>query len=267
MRSPRGATPASSTTPAPSPFDDAELYDRVFAALDFDVPFWRALAKRARGPVLDVGCGTGRITLPCLEAGADVDGLDLYPGMLERLRAKAEARGFKPRLAHADMRDFTLPRRYALIMIPFNAFLHNLTTEDQLATLGCCRTHLETNGALVMHASYNGAKVVLESGGPAALELEVRDPASGHLLQHYDSRTIDPVRQLQHSVNEVRELDAAGRVVASHTSETDVRWVYPAELELLLRVAGFKRWEIRGGFDGEPVGTNEGMLIASAWLD
>jgi SAM-dependent methyltransferase len=258
------APPASAPGAAPSPFDDPVLYDRIFDTLDFDVAFWTRLAREARGPVLDVGCGTGRITLPMLEAGADVDGFDLSRPMLARLQEKARARDFWPGLKCADMRDFTLPRRYALIAIPFNAFLHNLTTDDQLATLSRCREHLADGGALVMHVSCFSAQSILDSGGPPVLELERRDHATGHLLQHYDERTIDPVRQVQHSRNEARELDAAGRVVSSRFSETDVRWIYPAELDLLLRVAGFGRREIHGGFEREPVGANHGMLIAFA---
>jgi SAM-dependent methyltransferase len=251
----------------PDPYEDAELYDRVFAALDFDVAFWRALARRAGGPVLEIGCGTGRLMLPMLEAGADVDGLDLAPAMLEALRRKAAARGFTPHLAPGDMRDFTMPRRYALIAIAFNAFLHNLTAEDQLATLRCCREHLDDGGALVMHVSFFTAQAIAAAGGAPVLELETRDPATGHLLQHYDTRTLDPVRQLQHSVNEVRELDAAGGVVGSRFTETDLRWIHPPELDLLLRIAGFQRRELHGGFDGEPVGADGGMMIAFAWKD
>ena len=261
------AAPGASRAPAPSPFDDAREYDRIFDTLDFDVAFWRGLAAAARGPVLDIGCGTGRITLPMLAAGADVDGLDASRPMLARLEEKARARGFTPRLTAGDMRDFTLERRYALITITFNSFLHNLTTEDQFATLRCCREHLEPGGALVMHVSTFGASLILHSGGPPVLELEVRDPETGHRLQHYDARTVDPVRQVQHSVNEVRELDDAGRVVASRFTETDVRWIHPGEMELLLRIAGFKRWALHSGFANEPVGANDSMLIAFAWKD
>src|ERR1041385_7973665 len=131
-----------------TPFDDGALYDLFFEKFDLGLDFYLGLARAARGPVLDVACGTGRITLPCRKAGVDVEGLDLFPSMLSRLRQKASALGFEPQLHEADMAAFRLPRRFGLIMIPFNAFVHNLTTDDQLATLRACRDHLEPGGML-----------------------------------------------------------------------------------------------------------------------
>src|SRR3954469_15858863 len=122
-------TSASTQSPPATdatPFDDGALYDLVLEKLDYGLEFYLKLAREAAGPVLDVGCGTGRIMLPCLKAGVDIEGLDLFPGMLARLREKASTLGFDPRLHQANMAGFRLSRRYALIMIPFNAFVHNL---------------------------------------------------------------------------------------------------------------------------------------------
>ena len=81
-----------SSEPAPSeatsPFDDGELYDFLFEGFDYAVDFYVELARAAKGPVLDIGCGTGRILLPCMQAGTEVDGLDLAEPMLATLRKK-----------------------------------------------------------------------------------------------------------------------------------------------------------------------------------
>ena len=79
-----------------SPFDDGELYDAILHDFSYGSDFYLGLAKEADGPVLDIGCGTGRILLPCLQAGVDVDGLDLFEPMLSRLRQKAEALQLSP---------------------------------------------------------------------------------------------------------------------------------------------------------------------------
>jgi len=97
-----------------TPFHDAELYEVLFHDLEFDRDFYVGLAREAGGPVLEVACGTGRVLLPCLQAGVDIDGLDLFPEMLDVLRHKAAERGLSPRLYQTDMRDFTLPRRFNL---------------------------------------------------------------------------------------------------------------------------------------------------------
>jgi SAM-dependent methyltransferase len=267
--SPASSRPApdSRSGALPSPFDDAGLYDAIFHDFDLDLAFWKAEARAAQGPVLEVACGTGRVALPMAEAGADVDGFDLAPAMVERLRAKARERGLRVHAVPADMRDFRMPRRYALIAIPFNAFLHNLTQADQLATLACCRDHLQPGGKLVMHVSFFGPAISGATSGEPDLELETRHPVSGRRLQLYDSRTVDPVEQVQHSINEIRELNEHSEVVASHRSRTSVRWIYKHELELLLARAGFARWKIDGGFHGQPLTSPEDQMVASAWVE
>ena len=256
-----------STTTAASPYDAPDLYDRLFETLDFDRAFWLEVGRGCHGPVLDLGCGTGRVLIPLLEAGVDADGVDLSVAMLDRLRAKATNQGFRPRLLAAGMRDFTMPRRYARVICAFNVFAHCETMEDQLATLRCCREHLQPGGALVLHISYPGASLWLGPDGEPILEHETTNPETGNRLQIYDRRFKDVVNQRQHSEIEVRELDASGRLVASHHSQARQRWVYRYELELLLSLAGFARWEIQGGFDGAPLERDDQQIIAWAWRE
>jgi cyclopropane fatty-acyl-phospholipid synthase-like methyltransferase len=258
-------TAATSGVSAPSPYDEAELYDALFHDLDMDRAFWRDRALEAAGPVLEVACGTGRVTCVMAAALADVDGFDLHPAMLERLRARAAAEGLRIGISLADMRDFRMPRRYALIAIPFNAFLHNLTQADQIATLVRCREHLLPGGRLILHVSCFGAAVLATSGGEPVLEHETHHPRTGHALRIYDGRTMDTIEQIQHSRNEVHELDERGEVIAIHRSETRVRWIHKPELELLLAAAGFTRWRIDGGFDGKPLESEEDQMVIFAW--
>ncbi len=247
-----------------SPFDDAELYDILFANLDFDREFYLDLALKARGPVLEVACGTGRILIPCLQKGVDIDGLDLYATMLDGLRGKAAGLGLKPRLYAADMRDFTLPRRYALIFIAFNGFVHNLTTDDQLKTLRVCREHLLPDGELVFNVFFPGQEILGGEQNVPVLEGEAPHPRTGLPVRIYDTRTLNRVEQIQHSRIEIQELDPEGRVSVSHHSETDMRWTFKPEMDLLLRVAGYSRWHICGGFDGRPLASENDLMVVFA---
>jgi SAM-dependent methyltransferase len=250
-----------------TPFDDGVLYDLFFEHFDLGLDFYLGLAKAARGPVLDVACGTGRILLPCLKAGVDAEGLDLFSGMLTRLREKASALGFKPQLYQVNMSSFRLPRRYALIMIPFNAFVHNLTTNDQLETLQTCRQHLQPGGLLVFDTYFPGPQWIAAPSGTRALEGKIPHPKTGLPMRMWDTRTFDRVQQLQHSFNEIEMLDANGNIVATHRSKTTVRWIYKAEMELLLRAAGFSRWSILGDFDGRPLMHETDAMIVKTWIE
>lgn len=269
----RPAADPMSPTALPSPYEAADLYDQVLESFDADLPFWleearRASSERRGSPVLEVSCGTGRVLLHLLAHGIDADGVDLYAPMLERLSAKARERGVAPALYRADMRDFTTPRRYSRVFIPFNGFAHCETVDDQLRCLRCCREHLEEGGALVLHMSYPGQAYWLSSvpDGERVLEAETPRPAGGS-ARLWDTRRKDRVAQLQHSIVEVEELDPAGQLERTHRFETRQRWVYRFELELLFRLAGFDRWEILGGWDRSPLAGDEDQMMAFAWKD
>ncbi len=263
--SPRSAPAAPGAFP--SPFARPDLYDVLFADVDSDLPFYLDLGRSAGGPVLDVGCGTGRLLLPLLEAGVDVEGLDLSVPMLERLREKARARGLAPRVHHAAMASFTLPRRFRLVMIPFNAFVHNLTAEEQIATLACCQRHLEPGGLLAFDVSSPSPAMLGQPAGRRVLEMEAEHPGTGLPVRLWDARGFDVPAQTQHSHIEIEELDAAGIVTATHRSAVVVRWIWPAEMELLLRLAGFARWKLWGDFDRGPLAADSGLLVVEAWKD
>ncbi len=257
--------PAAAWHTAPSPYTRADLYDLLFRDYAADLDFYLGIAKAAGGPVLDVGCGTGRVLLRALEAGLDIDGLDDSAEMLARLRSNAAAHGLVPRVTQGDMRAFPMPRRYACVMIPFNAFAHNLTADDQLATLRCCHEHLTPGGRLVFDVFSATPAMMATPVAEPVLELETPHPETGLLLRLYDGRRLDVATQTQHSQIAIEELDAGGRVARTHRFVAVVRWVYPSEMELLLRLTGFSRWEIRGGFDGRPAADHEGAIVVSAW--
>jgi SAM-dependent methyltransferase len=249
----------------PSVFDDGDAYDLVLQDIPYGRDFYLGLARAANGPVLDIACGTGRILLPCLQAGVDIEGLDLFEPMLNRQRAKAAALNLSPRLHQADMSDFSLPRSFRLIMIPFNAFIHNMTQEAQISCLARCREHLLPGGELAFDTFFPSLEIVGAPQNTRVLEGELTHPQTGLPMRMYDTRTFDRVAQTQHSLNEVELLAADGDIQSVLRSEVSSRYVYKQEMELLLRVAGFARWEIYGDFEGRPLTRETDAMIVRAW--
>jgi len=252
--------------PTATPYVDPALYDVVYSWYRADLAFYVDLAKASRGPVLEVACGTGRILIPTAEAGVDIDGFDLEPAMIARLRAKAAAAGLKVRVVVADMRDFTMPRRYRLVTIPFRAFMHLQTGADQIQALRCVREHLEPGGSLVFNVFYPNPAYIAEHRDQRMQEREIVHPITGLPVVLWSTQRYDLVQQTLVSDREVIETIEDGTQITHHYRFM-LRWVYRFEMELLLRAAGFTRWEVRGGFDGRPLQNPEDEMVWTAWKD
>ncbi len=133
----------------------AQLYDQVIPYRERpDVKFFVDFAQKSGGPILEVGCGTGRVLIPTARAGIPITGLDLSDHMLEvcRQRLKDEPREVQDQvtLIQGDMRDFSLGKTFSLATTPFRPFQHLLTVEDQLSCLTSIHCHLEPGGALIL---------------------------------------------------------------------------------------------------------------------
>lgn len=133
----------------------AEFYDYVVPyATRGDVEFYVDEALAANGPVLELGCGTGRVLIPIARAGVTIHGLDGSAAMLERCMEKlaTESASVRSRVAlhQGDMRSFRLQKQFALITIPFRPFQHLLTVEDQLDCLRSIHSHLADEGRMIL---------------------------------------------------------------------------------------------------------------------
>lgn len=225
---------------------DPELYDAIYSDVVADIAPHVQRLREAGGPALEVCCGDGRLLLPTLEAGLACDGLDYDANMLASLRRKLTARGLHTTVLHGDMRDFSLPQRYATIVIPFNSFLHNLTQRDQLATLRCCRHHLAPGGRLVIIAFHPSAEKLLEWSGAEKFLKEL--PWQDGRVRIWDRADDDRVEQIRRMSRRIEFTDAQGQLMRRVEVKFDLRYIYKPEMELLLYVAGFPRWEARAAF-------------------
>ena len=266
------------TSPVKEYYCPPDLYDVIYSDIRTDLPFWiaqtqaGARAGGASGPVLELCCGTGRVLIPCLEAGADIEGLDLTEAMIEALRGTLAARGLHAEVTRGDMRDFTRPRAFALITIPFNSFLHNLTQADQLATLRCCREHLEPGGRLMLNLFHPSSRKLAEHDGVPRVIKTLPHPAGGS-ARVIDAGRCDPVGQHLAITRTVEWLDGAGRVTGTHDMSFDLRYVWTPEMELLLTLAGFRRFSVEArtgyaqGFAAKPALEDGDNLVWTAWKD
>jgi len=251
----------------------ADLYDYVVPYANRpDVAFYVDAAREAAGPVLEIGCGTGRVLIPTARAGVEIAGLDASPEMLAvcRTRLSVEPPEIQSRatLVHGDMRTFDLGRRFALATIPFRPFQHLLTVEDQLACLQSIHRHLTPDGRLVLDL-FNPSIDLLANhplGVESGHEPEFTAPDGRRVNRCYRTVAQDRFNQIgsHELIYDVTHPDGRQeRLVHAFP----LRYLFRYEAEHLLARAGFTVEHLYSDYSRSPYGAHyPGELIFVARL-
>lgn len=237
-------------------YADPELYDLETHDFEPAGPFYLNLAQQLGGAVLELGCGTGRYTIPLAAQGINITGLDLAPEMLAH--AKTKAGDLPITWIHADGRNFHLERQFNLIFESGAMFQHLLERDDQERMLVCVREHLTADGRFVVTVPIHSTEWMtpvreeqpwFTYTTPTGTEVRV----SG--TQHYD-----PVRQVKVETAYRRWRDANGQEIVK-VAPLSLRQTFPAELERLLYDNGFIVLQHYGGFDFRSFDSASSLLI------
>ena len=247
---------------------DAELYDHVVPYRDRqDVAFYVETAVQSGGPVLEIGCGTGRILIPTARAGMDITGLDLSTHMLDVCRQKllgepAQVQR-RVRLVLGDMRDFELSQAFRLVTIPFRPFQHLTTVEDQLACLACIRRHLVPGGRLILDL-FNPSLPMLTRdnvGEEFGDEPEFSMPDGRRVIRTQKIVARDYSNQIN-DVELIYTITHPDGRVERLADAFPMRYLFRFEAEHLLVRSGFEVEEVYADYDRSPYGSKyPGELI------
>jgi SAM-dependent methyltransferase len=243
----------------------ARYYDLENADFTEDLDFWLDLAEEQGDPILELGCGTGRVLLNLARRGHAVTGLDNSPDMLARLHAKLSAASGQhlaapPQIITASLEDFELPQRFALALLPFNTFMHLLTTEAQLAALARIRRHLGPRGVLALDLPNPGEAYAAQEQG---LTLERTFMDGERTVQQFSSITLDRAAQLSHITWNYDSVGPAGDLQRTIVPLT-LRCTFPAEMSLLLDRAGLSLTHLYGDYDRSPFADGAPRLLVLA---
>lgn len=237
-------------------YADPALYDLENKDFEPDGLFLLNLAKELQGPVLEIGCGTGRVTIPLAQNGLDITGIEIVPGMLER--AKLKAQGLPVVWISADARSFHLDRSFSLIFETGSVFQHMLTRADQEAFLARVREHLDQQGRFVVCLFFPHLDMLtdVENEKPwFSYENE-----AGQETRVSGTEFYDPIRQVKLETAYRRWVDAEGCEV-EHVAPLSLRYVFPQEMEALLHYNGFAVIERYGGWDASPLTAASRLMV------
>jgi SAM-dependent methyltransferase len=245
----------------------ARYYDLENAGLIDDLDFWLELAGEHGGPILELGCGTGRVLLPLARRGYSVTGVDNSPEMLARLDAKLAAaqkmqagRPAAPTVIQADLAEFSAAGPFQLALMPFSTFMHLLTPQAQAAALANIRRHLAPGAPLVLDM-INPADAYAAHEQGVTLERTFAD--GGRTVQVFSSLALDRAGQLGHITWIYDSVGPAGDVQRLVVPLT-MRYTFPGELRWLLEKCGFALEHLYGDYDRSPFVDGAPRLLALA---
>jgi SAM-dependent methyltransferase len=249
-----------------------DLYDVVTpTSLQGDVEWYCRKAAESGGPVLELGAGTGRVTLAIAAAGVPIHALEASHAMLDSLRGKLAAQPPDVRsrvsLVADDMRTFALPDRFALVIAPFRAFLHNITEADRLACLARVRQHLRPGGCVAFNVFHPSLEYMAQHAGPLAGVWRWAGsyplPGGGFVIRSEANR-YDTVRQVVHSQHRYEEYSSDGLLIRTSLHRLELAYLYPPDVRRLLTEAGFQDITIGGGFSGREFSRDADELVVEA---
>ena len=246
----------------------ARFYDLEYRDYTDDIDFYvqhaLSLDPSREKPILELGCGTGRITIALAEAGFHVVGIDTSEGMLELCATHARTRDVRDKiiLVRSDMRHAEeVPHvPFNMAFCALNTFAYLDSTDDQLDMLRSVRGLLVEHGILVLDLTGPTSNLLPPSGGETVYHGSYKEAETGATLHKFVTGYAQPSTQT-HSVRMIYDLEEQDGTLRRLTQPVVFRWTGRYEMELLLRTAGYKVEKLYGSYDLDEYGDNSDRMI------
>jgi len=224
-------------------YEDADFYDLEFESRTAEIPFFRKMAQGANGPVLEIACGTGRITFPIAHDGVEIVGLDVSPSMLQQARKRSLAEGTSIKWLEQDCRTMRLKQQFALIFSATNAMQHLLDFDSALAFLRSARNALLPEGQLIIDV-FNPAMSKLARPASERYRHKAFSDTDGIEIAVAVASDYRADTQILHS-----DLHYEKNGTLLRTKEVNMRVFFPQEILALCSLSGLEIVERFGDYD------------------
>ena len=239
---------ASRITDGSEIYWDGLHYDAFNAPAQNDLKFYLAQARKARGPVLELACGTGRLTIPLKKEGIVITGLDLAAPMLERAKVKAAEAGLKVPFLRGDASKFSLGRKFKLIFMAFHSMQHLGSLKEIEGLFASVSRHLAPGGSFVFDVFNPNPHCLVRDPGEMLPVAYYKDPSGEGKVLVNETYSYDKAAQVSRIIWHFRS-EKTGKTVKK---SVNLRCFYPEELLALARYNGFRVAARYGDFRGRP---------------
>jgi SAM-dependent methyltransferase len=245
----------------------AALYDLEHDGVTDDAELYAAIADQVEGPVLEMGCGSGRLLVPIAEAGHQITGIDRSATMLDRARTRLLSSGnagTRITLHEGDMKSAASAPGgpFGLVLYSLNSLMHLDDPETQLASLRSTRAAMRQHGQVVIDVMNPTPQYLVELGrGP--IHEWTTETGDGGSIDKWSVRHIDPINQAMDTTLWYDQVDRSGHLVRTRTTFV-LRYLHATELSLMLELAGFRDIRLFGSLEFEPLDEGSERILAVA---
>jgi SAM-dependent methyltransferase len=230
-----------------------------------DVAFYRNAARDFGDPILELGCGTGRITMALAEAGKRITGLDLSGRMLERAVKKRAALRVEARervhLVQGDMARFDLGEKFRLVIIPFRPFQHLLEVRQQMDCLDCVRKHLAPSGRLILDVFQTDAERMHDPVHMREVQLTEYETTDGRRVRISERLAAFHRAEQRNDVEMIFSIAHRDGRQERLVFAWPLRYFFRYEVEHLLARCGFMVTALYGDFDRSAIRNDSPEMI------
>ncbi|MCB9764144.1 MAG: class I SAM-dependent methyltransferase [Alphaproteobacteria bacterium] len=237
-------------------YDAPELYDLEYFDSMIEDRAWYADLARGHDRVLELACGTGRLTLPMARTGAAIAAVDRAPAMLAALQRRlVDTPSLQVEVYQQDFLTLDVPGTFPLAVLPFNALQHVHRTEDVVRLLERVAAHLEPGGRFAFDVVIPDPRFWARDPN-GVHEVRWYDDPRGGRMKTWENGFYDPIRQINTVRYHYRRSDRSYEVI-----EIAMRMFYPQELMGLVGMAGWAIEGAWGDFDRGPLKGRSGKLV------
>jgi SAM-dependent methyltransferase len=247
--------------------ETANLYDYdVRSTAKDDIPFYLEYAKKANGDILELGCGTGRLTIPLAKENLNIWGLDLSEPMLEIIKSKIENLPDKYKknihISHQNMASFKLENKFGMIFIPFRTFQSLTSSEEQRSCLKAVYEHLNDDGLFIVNVFKPNDKID-------------RSWINKEEVKNWE--TVDAIKDLKIVRKEIRDdIDVENQIIfpvlyyyvtdkngitKKYTENLSLKFYYEDQIKTLLENNGFEIMEEFGYYNKIPIKDGKEIIL------
>ncbi|MBA3816540.1 MAG: class I SAM-dependent methyltransferase [Parachlamydiaceae bacterium] len=218
-----------------------------------DTEFYRGFIKDGGQPALEVGCGNGRLLIPYLTEGLEVEGLDFSPHMIDICEKRAKAKGLNITLYHQAMQEMDTGKKYNTIFIPYGTFMLLHDKQDITNALKQFYTHLNANGTLLI-SLFIPTATDIHTSAPQPDQWRLRREGKrddGATVKCWENASFNIEAQIENSKYRY-EVIKDGKIIDTEEETLMIRWYTQSQFTDLLRDVGYINIKCVSGYTNQP---------------